>query len=491
MDLQQIWNDAIDRVSANINDEQKKTILFGIIKLQVTIQIINNVVIFNCNNELTFSLLSTQYVIPILNEIKTLTGLNLSMQLQMSANSQSSNVGVQSVGPANSAAVAAAPAVNGMNDSYQAINQPAPSQSHSHAQKIEMPKFMRQDRINPEKTFDSYICDNENILIYTIAQKIAENPVSDTYNPFYIYGGSGLGKTHLLFAIANKLRITHPELSVVYTRAEEFIHNYVESISRKNFDPQQVHFQELFTQHDVFIMDDIQNLIKADKARDTFFDIIADFLDKPGRQLILVSDVPPGNLKNFSPRLVSRFGSGVCREIYPPSTETRAAITLKKCRELNITLPESVVDYIANNIRSSVREIEGAIKTLASHLQVFGEITYDQAVSNLKNLVNVKSQITTLEAIKERVAKEFGLPKVEVLDSAARKKPIPTARAMAMCLASDLIPTLSLNDIGRSFNKDHSSVHEAIKKLRVKLLDENEKELAVIYQNLTNSLKKD
>ena len=222
-----------------------------------------------------------------------------------------------------------------------------------------------------------------------------------------------------------------------------------------------------------------------------YFDIIADFLDKPGRQLILVSDVPPGNLKNFSPRLVSRFGSGVCREIYPPSSETRAAITLNKCRELNITLPESVVDYIAENIRSSVREIEGAIKTLASHLQVYGEITYDQAVNNLKNLVNVKSQITTLEAIKERVAKEFDLPKVEVLDSAARKKPIPTARAMAMCLASELIPALSLNDIGRSFNKDHSSVHEAIKKLRAKLLDENEKELAAIYQNLTTSLKKD
>ena len=480
MDLQQIWNDAIDRVAATISDEQKKAILFGIIKLQVSIQIINNVVIFTCNNELTFSLLSTQYVIPILNEIKLLTGQNLSMQLQMSAVNQAPPTVNQA--PVNQNSV--------NNDSYQAVTQASMAPSSS-LHKIDMPKFMRQDRINPEKTFESYVCDKENFLIYTIAQKIADNPVSDAFNPFYIYGGSGLGKTHLLFAIANKLRVTHPELSVVYTRAEEFIHNYVESISRKNFDPQQVHFQELFTQYDVFIMDDIQNLIKADKARDTFFDIIADFLDKPGRQLILVSDVPPGNLKNFSPRLVSRFGSGVCREIYPPSSETRAAITLNKCRELNITLPESVVDYIAENIRSSVREIEGAIKTLASHLQVYGEITYDQAVNNLKNLVNVKSQITTLEAIKERVAKEFDLPKVEVLDSAARKKPIPTARAMAMCLASELIPALSLNDIGRSFNKDHSSVHEAIKKLRAKLLDENEKELAAIYQNLTTSLKKD
>ena len=152
MDLQQIWNDAIDRVAATISDEQKKAILFGIIKLQVSIQIINNVVIFTCNNELTFSLLSTQYVIPILNEIKLLTGQNLSMQLQMSAVNQAPPTVNQA--PVNQNSV--------NNDSYQAVTQASMAPSSS-LHKIDMPKFMRQDRINPEKTFESYVCDKEEL----------------------------------------------------------------------------------------------------------------------------------------------------------------------------------------------------------------------------------------------------------------------------------------------------------------------------------------
>ena len=171
MDLQQIWNDAIDRVAATISDEQKKAILFGIIKLQVSIQIINNVVIFTCNNELTFSLLSTQYVIPILNEIKLLTGQNLSMQLQMSAVNQAPPTVNQA--PVNQNSV--------NNDSYQAVTQASMAPSSS-LHKIDMPKFMRQDRINPEKTFESYVCDKENFLIYTIAQKIDKFPMDSIEN---------------------------------------------------------------------------------------------------------------------------------------------------------------------------------------------------------------------------------------------------------------------------------------------------------------------
>lgn len=154
----------------------------------------------------------------------------------------------------------------------------------------------------------------------------------------------------------------------------------------------------MFTQYDVFIMDDIQSLTKGDKARDTFFDIIANFLDIKGKQLILASDVAPGNLKNFNDRLVTRFGSGICSEIYPPSSETRTAIILRKCKELNFELPNSVVDYIATNIRSSVREIEGAIKTLKNLVQVNGgTVTYDEAVKFC--LALLIKQVITLQLI--------------------------------------------------------------------------------------------
>ena len=164
------------------------------------------------------------------------------------------------------------------------------------------------------------------------------------------------------------------------------------------------------------------------------------------------------------------------------------AIIKSKCSELKIEFPESVVDYIANNIRSSVREIEGAIKTLKSHVDLTGQmISLDDAIKNLSNLVNVTSQVTTLDSIKDRVAKEFEIS-VASMESALRKKEITTARSMAMLIANELIPTLSLSDIGRSFNKDHSSVLTAIRRTKARI--EESQEIAAIHQKLVLSLKK-
>ena len=149
-----------------------------------------------------------------------------------------------------------------------------------------------------------------------------------------------------------------------------------------------------------------------------------------------------------------------------------------------------MVDYIANNIRSSVREIEGAIKTLKQHIEITGkQITCDDAVKLLSNLVNIDRQVTSIDAIKDRVAKEYGVT-VTSMESAERKKATSLARSMAMTLANDLIPNLSLNDIGRAFNKDHSSVHEAIKRTRERISDDREEQSA-IYQRLILSLKKE
>ena len=481
MDLVQLWADVIQRVSNQPEYAANKD-LIGLLGSQTSIQISGNKVTFICNSDFVYRMFF-KYVPAFFTEVTHLIGNeSIGMEVIMASN-MPQNVAQQ---------FQSAPAMHinqTGSQSYQNQGVYASSANNADDMRKKLPKFLREDHINPEKTFENYVTDPENELIFTIAKKVAAEPGSSKTNPFYIYGGSGLGKTHLLFAIANRIRQTKPNVSLIYTRAEEFIRNYVESMSRKNsFDYQQVHFQDLFTQQDVFIVDDIQNFIKGPKARDTFFDIIADFLEKPNRQLILASDVPPGNLKDFSPRLKSRFGSGVCREIYPPSTETRAAITLKKCRELNIELPDSIMQYIANHIRSNVREIEGAIKTLNSHILAYGSITYDEAVKSLANLVNVSSQITTIDSIKERVSKEFEVT-VTAMESAERKKAVSTARAFAMTLASDLIPNLSQSDIGRAFNKDHSSVFEAIKRTKKRM--ETDIEMAAIYQKLTLSLKKD
>ncbi|MDO5352352.1 MAG: DnaA/Hda family protein [Succinatimonas sp.] len=489
MDLVQLWAEVIQRVS-NQPEYLSNKDLIGLLGSQTSIQIANNKVTFICNSDFVYRMFF-KYVPAFFTEVTHLIGNeSIGMEVIMASNLPQNNVQQFQ----SQASLGTMPGNQNNSQFYQqsmvaASGAFASSVNQTEDPRKKLPKFMREDHINPEKTFENYITDPENELIFTIAKKVATEPGSSKTNPFYIYGGSGLGKTHLLFAIANRIRQTKPNISLIYTRAEEFIRNYVESMSRKNsFDYQQVHFQDLFTQQDVFIVDDIQNFIKGPKARDTFFDIIADFLEKPNRQLILASDVPPGNLKDFSPRLKSRFGSGVCREIYPPSTETRAAITLKKCRELNIELPDSIMQYIANHIRSNVREIEGAIKTLNSHILAYGSITYDEAVKSLANLVNVSSQITTIDSIKERVSKEFEVT-VTAMESAERKKAVSTARAFAMTLASDLIPNLSQSDIGRAFNKDHSSVFEAIRRTKKRM--ENDIEMAAIYQKLTLSLKKD
>ena len=178
----------------------------------------------------------------------------------------------------------------------------------------------------------------------------------------------------------------------------------------------------------------------------------------------------------------------MCREIVPPSSETRTAIAISKCREFHVELDDKIIQYIATHIRSNVREIEGAIKTLKSHIMAYKEITYDEAVKTLNSLVNTTNQTTTVDSVKERVAQEFKVTVAE-MESALRKKNISNARSLAMTLANTLIPSLSLNDLGRAFNKDHSSVHQAIKRTRARIA--TEPEYANLFQSLVNSLKKE
>lgn len=512
MDFAALWDQAVSNIAKQVNDEREKKLIL-MIGSQISIFITDNVLTFQCKSQYVSTLLP-EYISTFFKEVKTLTGIqNLGMNLQPSISGSEPQ---QSAAPAPQPAAPGPADYNGMGGAYSqmsgyayqgyssnyGMNQiptakaPMGAQQFTAApgnleQRMQLPKFMTENRVNPDKTFENYVTDPENTLIFAIAKKIAADPGTTTTNPFYIYGGSGLGKTHLLFAIANEIKKTHPEKSLIYMRAEEFIHNYVVAMSKKNsFNEYQVNFRDLFTSQDIFIVDDIQNFVKGQNARGTFFEIIADFIDKPNHQLILASDVPPGNLEGFNERLISRFGSGVCSEIYPPNSETRTAITLSKCREFHVELSDTIVDYIATHIRSNVREIEGAIKTLSSlqSINANHQLSYDDAVNALKNLVNNSNKGTTIEKIKERVAKEFDVS-VSSMESAERKKTISNARSMAMAIANDLIPSLSLNDIGRSFNKDHSSVHEAIKRTKKRI--EEDQEYSTVYQQLILSLKKD
>ncbi len=486
MDCSSVWSDAIKKVSSAYQHDSNQAALIQLFETQVFLVIDDSKIRFLCNSPFVYKVF-IQYATEFYDAVKEITGRS---GLGFAAEFGTSH---DVPAPKNEPAVVQEnnirPEMQTGNTSGTASDTAQPE--NEPRKTVPKPRLMRENNIDPNKTFENYVTDPDNRMLYASALAVASNPGAQSYNPFYIYGASGLGKTHLLFAIANRIRSTRPDVSLIYTRAEAFIRHYVESMSKikkEPFSDQQVHFQDLYTEHDVFIVDDIQNFIKGPKARDAFFDIIAEFLDKPNRQLILVSDVPPGNLNGFGPRLTSRFGSGVCCEVVPPSAETREAIALTKCHEIGVDLPRDVIEYIATHIRSNVREIEGAIKTLNTHIIVDGKITLEGAVKILNNLVHAPNQFISVDKINERVAEEYEVT-VEAMESAEKKKAVSAARSMCMLLCRDLISTLSLNDIARAFNKDHSSAHEAIKRVRRQM--EDNPQIASTYNKLMLSLKKD
>ncbi|MCR5084318.1 MAG: chromosomal replication initiator protein DnaA [Succinivibrionaceae bacterium] len=457
MESQSLWNQVIDYLVNSTQDANERPIL-ELFKSQIALDLTGNTARFRCRSG---------YIADIFKNFRERCELAVSQIADLpdlEFSEEISEPAPPAPGPQGQAAAAGGPA-----------------------------RARLASSIHPEKTFENYVVDPDNQMLYATALAVAKNPGSSNYNPFYIYGASGLGKTHLLFAIANRIRETNPSISVLYTRAEEFIRNYVASMAtgtKAQYSDSQVHFQDSYTEHNVFIVDDIQNFVRGNRARDTFFDIIADFLDQPGRQLILASDQPPGDLqsKGFSPRLTSRFGSGVCCEVVPPSLDTRRAIIMRKCEEFDVQMGEDIIEYISNHIRTNVREIEGAIKTLNIQKSTLGRIEYQDAVRILNSMINITNQVVTVDSIKERVSKEFDVT-VTAMESAEKKKMVSLARSVAMSLANELIPSLSSSDIGKAFNKDHSSVLEAIK--RVSRRRSEDPELEARYHRLFLSLKKD
>ena len=328
--------------------------------------------------------------------------------------------------------------------------------------------------VNPVKTFSTYVSDTRNFEILNAASLLAQYVGVPQVNPFLLYGDSGVGKTHILHAIANAIAYYHPEYKVAFIRAEEFLQNYVSSISesgKNRFADSQIYFQQAFLQYDVLIFDDIQALAKGVKSRQVFFEVISAFLDRPGTQLIVASNQMPRELKDkgFDASLLSRMGSGLCMPLLKPNWANRRDIVNAKCQEMGITMSEDIVDYISMNLNPNVREIEGALKTLHSFLNSNGSLTYDDAVRTLSGFISAGAgHVLTISEIQSTVAKEFGVSVKDLLSS-CKKKAISQARSLAMTIARDVIANNSLNDLGRAFKKDHTSVHEAIVRTRDRL----------------------
>lgn len=310
--------------------------------------------------------------------------------------------------------------------------------------------------LHPRYTFDNFIKGESNQLARAAALAVANNPGGTSFNPLVIYGGVGLGKTHLIQAIGNHVLRHQKAKRVLYVSSERFTVEFVDAIQRDTINE----FSSFYRSMNVLIVDDIQFFAGKEKTQDSFFHIF-NTLYHLGRQIVLSSDRPPKELKGLNERLISRFQWGLTADIQPPDLETRIAILQKKSEEEKIDLPPDVIEFIATNVTSNIRELEGClIGIMAKASLEHKEINLELAKEVLKSVVgNVRFHIT-IEGIQRAVCEFFGLAE-DLLRAKTRKQEVVNARHIAMYLAKELTNS-SLKTIGLHFGgRDHSTVIHA------------------------------
>ena len=320
--------------------------------------------------------------------------------------------------------------------------------------------------LNSRYTFDNFIKGEGNQLARAAASAISDNPGGTSFNPFFVYGGVGLGKTHLIQAIGNKIVKNFPDKKVIYLSSDIFTVEFVEAIQSNKVNE----FSSFYRNMDVLIIDDIQFLIGKEKTQDLFFHIF-NTLHQSKKQIVLSSDKAPKDLKGLDDRLISRFQWGLPADIQPPELETRIAILKKKTEDFGMIVSNEILEYIANNITSNIRELEGClIKLLANSSLNSKEINLELAKKTVKEIATDRKVNVTIEMITKNVCSYLKVDENKIREK-TRKKEIVLARQIAMYLAKELTKS-SLKTIGLHFGgRDHSTVIHActsIEELKIK-----------------------
>jgi chromosomal replication initiator protein len=314
-------------------------------------------------------------------------------------------------------------------------------------------KMQIDSQLNPIYTFDAFVEGDCNRVARRAGKTVAEKPGATSFNPLVVYGGVGLGKTHLTQSIGNEVKRLHPNKVVLYVSSEKFI-NQFQDHSRNNAINDFIHFYQMV---DVLIIDDVQFFNRAEKTQDAFFAIF-NHLHQSGKQLILSSDKPPKDLEGMQERLLSRFRWGLSADLQVPDYETRIEILEKKMKNNGLDLPKDVVKYIAYNIQNNVRELEGALISLLAQSSLNKrEIDLDLAKKVLRNFIKTSSKEITIDTIQKMVCEFFDLPYDRLLQK-TRKREIVQARQITMYLAK-IFTKNSLKTIGEHFGgRDHTTV---------------------------------
>jgi len=334
--------------------------------------------------------------------------------------------------------------------------------------------------INGKYTFDTFVIGNGNRFAHAAALAVAEAPAK-AYNPLFIYGGVGLGKTHLLQAIGYHVLTFKQMARVMYVSSEHFTNDLINSIR----DDKTVQFRNKYRTADVLLIDDIQFLTGKERTQEEFFHTF-NALHDTMKQIVIASDRSPKELAEIEDRLRSRFEWGLIADIQPPDLETKVAILQKKAEQEKVTLPTDVALYVAQNIRSNVRELEGALIRLVAHSSLIGaEITLPYAQQVLKNFIDSQARKVTIESIQKMVAEQFGLRLVEI-KAKDNSRAIVYPRQIAMYLAKHMTEA-SLPEIGRQFGgKHHTTVLHSVEKIEE--VRKNDKDLNRLLNKLTEQL---
>jgi len=330
-----------------------------------------------------------------------------------------------------------------------------------------------ETNLSPRYTFDNFIKGESNQLARAAAIAISDNPGETSFNPLFIYGGVGLGKTHLIQAIGNNILNKYPGKKIIYLSADIFTTQFVEAIQSNNVGE----FSSFYNNMDVLIIDDIQFLTGREKTQDLFFHIFNN-LHQARKQIILSSDRPPKDLKGMSDRLISRFQWGLTADVQAPDFETRIAILKNKSDSFGISLPNEILDYIAYNITSNIRELEGCLIKLLANSSLSGrEIDFELTRKTVNEISTKKDINVSIDSITKIVCHEFKVDENKVREK-NRKKEVVLARQIAMYLSKKLTKS-SLKTIGLHFGgRDHSTVIHAynnIEKLTSEDISLNEK----------------
>ncbi|NLW74492.1 MAG: chromosomal replication initiator protein DnaA [Clostridiales bacterium] len=316
---------------------------------------------------------------------------------------------------------------------------------------------------NQEYTFSNFIVGNSNKFAHAACVAVAERPATD-YNPLFIYGQSGLGKTHLLYAITNELIKKKPDINIIYTKSEDFTNYLVECLKDRAMD----RFRQKFRSCDVLLIDDIQFIAGKDSTQEEFFHTF-NALYEEHKQIILTSDRPPSDIKTLEYRLKTRFEWGLIADIQPPEFELRLAIIKKKSEQAGINIPDDVCEFLAENLRTNIRQIEGSIKKLRALSFLTGtDITMEMARGCVAELLGGAEPVSvTVDKIFAAVYKKYGIPKEDILGS-RRTKEIAFARHVTSYLIRN-ITEMSLPNIGKLLGRDHSTIISSIDTIEKKL----------------------